>query len=163
MDLSRLDAMLAGRQARPDQLIEVLQDMQAEFHYLPEEGLRIVAQKLDVPLIEVYRVASFYKAFSLTPQGRHMLTVCMGTACHVRGAPRLVEVAQGELHITPGETSEDGAFTLERVNCLGCCALGPVVVLDGTYHGHMTPGKLRKLIATARQHDAEVEQEHAQN
>ena len=153
MDLSRMQEVLAGREKRPDQLIEVLQDMQAEFNYLPEEGLRLVAETLGVSPIEVFRVANFYKAFSLTPRGRHTLTVCMGTACHVRGAPRLADVAQAELGIAPGETSKDGVFTLERVNCLGCCALGPVVVLDDVYHDHVTPAKLRKLIATTRAED----------
>ena len=155
MDLAKLDAMLEEREARPDQLIEVLQDIQTEYDYLPEEGLRIVSERLGVAPIEVFRVANFYKAFSLAPRGRHLLTVCMGTACHVRGAPRLMDTLEGELGISPGETTDDRAFTLERVNCLGCCALGPVVVLDGVYHDHMSPGKLRGLIATTRKRDGE--------
>lgn len=163
MELSRLAAILEGRDGQPGQLIEVLQDMQAAFNYLPEEGLRLVAERLGVPDIEVYRVASFYKAFSLTPRGRHQLTVCMGTACHVRGAPRLLDVVEGELKIKAGQTTEDRAFTLERVNCLGCCALGPVVVLDGVYHDHMTPNKLRKLIAATRQQDAKEHRDDGQN
>ncbi|MBM3188868.1 MAG: NAD(P)H-dependent oxidoreductase subunit E [Chloroflexi bacterium] len=153
MEPGALDAILQGREGRAEQLIEVLQDMQATYNYLPKEGLRRVADTLGVPPIEVFRVASFYKAFSLTPRGRHLLTVCTGTACHVRGAPRLLDTAEGELSISAGETSGDGAFTLERVNCLGCCALGPVVVLDGVYHDHTTPNKLRKLIAVTREGD----------
>ena len=163
MVASEVRALLAGREGRPDQLIEALQDMQAHFRYLPEEGLRMAAETLGVPPIEVYRVASFYKAFSLTPRGRHQLTVCMGTACHVRGALRMVDVAQAELGIAAGETTQDGAFTLERVNCLGCCALGPVVVLDGEYHGHMNPAKLRTLIAETRAADANGGAPHAQD
>ena len=163
MELSKLAAILEGRDGQAGQLIEVLQDMQAAFNYLPEEGLRLVAERLGVPPIEVYRVASFYKAFSLTPRGRHQLTVCMGTACHVRGAPRLLDVVEGELKIKAGQTTEDRAFTLERVNCLGCCALGPVVVLDGIYHDHMTPNKLRKLIAATRQQDAKEHRDDGQN
>ncbi len=155
MELLELDAMLEGRESRPDQLIEVLQDIQAKYNYLPEEGLRIVAEKLGVPPIEVCRVASFYKAFSLTPRGRHLLTVCVGTACHVRGAPRLLSTTQEQLDISPGETTQDGAFTLERVNCLGCCAIGPTVVLDGVYHAHVTPDRLRALIQTVRKQDKE--------
>jgi NADH:ubiquinone oxidoreductase subunit E len=155
MERTVIESLLAGRHGCQDQLIEVLQDMQTACHYLPEEGLRLVAERLNVPPIEVFRVANFFKAFSLTPRGRHELTVCMGTACHVRGAPRLLDTVIGELHIQAGETTEDGAFTLERVNCLGCCALGPVVVLDGVYHDHMTPGKLRKLIAATRKQDEE--------
>lgn len=153
MELARLQELLADRAGQPDQLIEVLQDVQAEFNYLPEQGLRLVAETLGVSPIEVYSVASFYKSFSLVPRGRHLLTVCMGTACHVRGAPRLAEIAVGDLGISAGETSSDGAFSLERVNCLGCCALGPVVVMDGVYHDRMTPSKLRKLIAQTRHDD----------
>ena len=163
MELARLDAILEGREGRPEQLIEVLHDMQAEYQYLPEEGLRIVSEKLGVAQIEVFRVASFYKAFSLVPRGRHLLTVCMGTACHVRGAPRLLDALSGEIDVSPGETTADGAFTLERVNCLGCCALGPVVVLDGAYHDHMTPGKLRKLVAAVREKDQKEMVTDAQN
>jgi len=163
MELAGLDAILEGREGRPEQLIEVLHDMQAEYQYLPEEGLRIVSEKLGVPQIEVFRVASFYKAFSLVPRGRHLLTVCMGTACHVRGAPRLLDALSGEIDVSPGETTADGAFTLERVNCLGCCALGPVVVLDGAYHDHMTPGKLRKLVAAVREKDQKEMVTDAQN
>jgi NADH:ubiquinone oxidoreductase subunit E len=145
-----MDTMLEGRESRPDQLIEVLQDMQAEYEYLPKEGLCMVSDRLDVPLIEVYRVASFYKAFTLLPHGRHSLTLCLGTACHVRGSQMLQDTVLGQLDILPGQTTKDGAFTLKTVNCLGCCALGPVVVLDDVYHDRMTPRKLRRLIVTAR-------------
>jgi NADH:ubiquinone oxidoreductase subunit E len=147
MAIPEVEALLVGREGRADQLIEVLQDMQARFRYLPEDGLRLTAEVLGVAPIEVFRVASFYRSFSLTPHGRHTLTVCLGTACHVRGATRMIDIAQSELGVAPGETTADGAFTLERVNCLGCCALGPVVVLDGTYHGHMNQASLRTLIA----------------
>jgi NADH:ubiquinone oxidoreductase subunit E len=111
----------------------------------------LVAGHLGLPLIEVFRVASFYKAFALTPRGRHIITVCMGTACHVRGAPRMLDETLGLLGVEPGQTSKDGLFTVECVNCLGACALGPVVVLDGEYHHHMTPAKLRKLVASVRE------------
>ncbi len=150
---SKLEAILEDKESRPDQLIEVLQEMQTQFHYLPEDELRIVAERLGVPQIEVFRVAKFYKAFSLTPRGRHLLTICMGTACHVRGAPRLLDTAAGQLNVSPGETTADRGFTLERVNCLGCCALGPVAVLDGVYRDHITPGTLHKLINAVRKRD----------
>jgi NADH-quinone oxidoreductase subunit E len=127
--------------------------MQAQFHYLPEDALRIVAERLGIPLIQVFQVATFYKAFSLIPRGRHLLTICMGTACHVRGASRLLDTVVGQLNVSPGETTADRTFTLERVNCLGCCALGPVAVLDGVYHDHITPGKLRKLITAVYKQD----------
>jgi NADH-quinone oxidoreductase subunit E len=150
MELSKLDAILEGRQSRPDQLIEVLQDMQVVYGYLPEEGLCIVADRLGVRPIEVYQVASFYKAFTLMPHGRHNLTVCLGTSCHVRGSQMLLDTMQGQLDILPGQTTKDGSFTLQTVNCLGCCALGPVVVMDGVYHDRITPRKLRQLITSAR-------------
>jgi len=135
------------------QVVEVLQDIQASDGYLSEEAIRSVSERLDVPLIEVYRVAHFYKAFSLAPRGRHLITVCMGTACHVRGASRLLDEVKGQLGVEAGGTTDDRVFTLEGVNCLGACALGPVVVLDGTYHHHMTPSKLRKLIRSVRDAD----------
>jgi NADH-quinone oxidoreductase subunit E len=146
MELSRFEVLVEGRESRPDQLIEVLQDMQDEYEYLPKEGLCLVSEKLGVPLIEVYRVASFYSAFTLLPHGRHSLTLCLGTACHVRGSQMLLDTVRGELDILPGQTTKDGAVTLNTVNCLGCCAIGPVVVLDDVYHDHITPSRLRKLI-----------------
>jgi len=150
MDLSSLETILKGRESRPDQLIEVLQDMQAEYGYLPEEGLCTVSERLGLRPIEVYRVASFYKAFTLMPHGRHSLTLCLGTSCHVRGSEMLLDTVQGLLDIVPGQTTKDGSFTLQTVNCLGCCALGPVAVLDDAYHDHMTPRKLRQLVTAAR-------------
>ncbi|MBU2102302.1 MAG: NAD(P)H-dependent oxidoreductase subunit E [Candidatus Omnitrophica bacterium] len=144
--LSTLDTILHKRGKSRYQLIEVLQDIQSSYNYLPEDVLRSVAEKLEIPPIEVFRVANFYKAFTLKPRGKHLLTVCMGTACHVRGAPKFLDEVLGQLKVKPGETTEDGEFTVETVNCLGACALGPVVVLDGKYYKHMTAGKLRTLI-----------------
>ncbi|MFZ5830252.1 MAG: NADH-quinone oxidoreductase subunit NuoE [Planctomycetota bacterium] len=148
-------------EGRPHELVEVLQDIQAAEGYLSEPAIRTVAERLGVPLMEVYRVASFYKAFSLTPRGRHVITVCTGTACHVRGAPRMLDEVAGQLGIQSGETTEDGLFTIESVNCLGACALGPVVVVDGEYHHHMSPGKLRNLIQTLRASDRKEAPAHA--
>lgn len=159
MPADTLEKILEGRRSQPEQLVEVLQDVQEAFGYVPEEAMTTVAAELGVPVIEVYRAASFYKAFSLTPRGRHVLTVCMGTACHVRGARRMVDEVQGQLGIEPGQTTEDGLFTLESVNCLGACALGPVVVLDGRYHGKMTPNKLRTLIQSVQAAEKEVPSE----
>jgi len=99
-----------------------------------------------VPLLQVFRLANFYKSFSLQPRGRHLISVCSGTACHVSGAPRLADELIGTLKIRPGETSEDGEFTIETVHCVGACALAPVLIIDGTYHNHMTAGKARSLI-----------------
>ena len=150
MSAKKLETILKGKESSSCDLIEVLQDIQETCNYLPEEVLREVAKKLELPLIEVFRVANFYKAFTLKPRGKHLLTVCMGTACHVRGAPRLADEVLGQLNVKPGDTTEDGEITVETVNCLGACALGPVVVLDGEYYDHMTPGKLRDLIQDVR-------------
>jgi NADH:ubiquinone oxidoreductase subunit E len=146
-----IDSILEGRRSQPHQLIEVLQDVQDAFGYLPQQAMETAARELGVPLIEVYRAAHFYKAFSLKPNGKNVVTVCTGTACHVRGSDLLIDQVQGQLDIKPGETTEDGLFSLERVNCLGCCALGPEVVINGTYYHQMSPGKLRSVIEGTRQ------------
>src|SRR5512137_2481109 len=116
-----MDSILRGRASQPQQLIEVLQDVQERYGYIPEEAMRATAKSLGVPLMEVYRVASFYRAFKLNPQGRHSVSVCLGTACHVRGAPKLLERVTESLKIKPGDTSDNLGFSLETVNCLGCC------------------------------------------
>lgn len=156
MDLGKVEAILEGKGARPFDVMEALQDIQEEFRYLPEEAMCRVSESLGVPLIEVFRLANFYRTFSLKPRGRHLITVCEGTACHVQGSPRLVEEVLLKLEIQPGETTQDGAFTVETVNCVGACALAPVMIIDGQYYGHMTPGKLRDLLETVRQQDQEV-------
>jgi NADH:ubiquinone oxidoreductase subunit E len=160
MDLDKIDDMLDGRGARPFDVMEVLQDIQEEFRYLPEVAMQRVSEVLDVPLIEVFRLANFYKAFSLKPRGRHLITVCEGTACHVQGSPRLVEELLMQLEVEAGETTPDGAFTVETVNCVGACALAPVVIIDGQYYDHMTAGKLRDLLTSLRK---EEQQEVAAN
>ncbi len=152
MQTEKLETILRDRDTRSD-LIEVMQDIQKEYNYLPEDVLRSVSEKLNTPLIDVFRVANFYKAFSLKPRGKHLMTVCMGTACHVRGAPRFLDEVLSQLKVRAGETTDDGEFTVETVNCLGACALGPVVVMDGKYYDHMTSGKLKDLIGTARKKD----------
>ena len=133
-----------------DSLISILQDIQSEYHYLPEDALREVSRALDIPLIQVYGVATFFKAFSLEPRGKHIVSVCMGTACHVRGAPAVLDELKRRLDIEAGETTQDGEYTMETVNCLGACALGPVVVIDGKYSGQMTPGKVKKVLNNGR-------------
>ncbi len=151
-----LENILADRRSQPQQLVEALQDVQEAFGYISEDAMKAISQQLGVPVMEVYRAAHFYKAFSLEPRGRHVLTVCMGTACHVRGASRMIDEVEGQLGIQPGETTDDKMFSLECVNCLGACALGPVVVLDGRYHGKMTPNKLRTLIQSVQAAEKEV-------
>lgn len=131
-------------------LLSMLQAVQKEYGYLPEERLRDIANTLEMPLIDVYGVATFYGSFSLTPRGRHQVKVCLGTACHVRGSSRIGKEIEKRLDIKPGETSEDGEFSLETVMCLGCCAIGPVVVVDGSYHGHVTAAKLDSILEGVR-------------
>jgi len=148
--------IIERRECKPHELIEVLLDIQEERGYISEEAMRLVSDRLGVALIEVFRVATFYKALTIKPRGEHLITVCLGTACHVRGAPRMLDELVGLLGVAPGDTTKDGLFTVECVNCLGACALGPVVVLDGVYHHHMTPGKLRSLIAQVREREQGV-------
>ncbi len=139
--------LILGRyQCDPGMLVSVLQDVQVEYNYLPKEALAQVSQGLDIPLTQVYSVASFFKAFSLKPRGRYLINVCLGTACHVRGAVRILEEIERKLGINPGGTTEDFKYTLERVNCVGACALGPIVVVDGNYSGQMTSSKVRPLL-----------------
>jgi NADH:ubiquinone oxidoreductase subunit E len=127
-------------------LVNVLHDIQGEFRYLPEEALRLASEHLQMSAAQVFGVASFFEGFHLKPRGEHICTVCMGTACHVRGAPRLLEQAERDLKIRSGQTTRDLQFTLEEVNCVGACALGPLVIIDGEYNGNMTPHRLSKLV-----------------
>ena len=131
---------------RKEQLISLLQDVQAEFNYIPQDIIVRISQKLDIPLSQVFSVATFFQAFSLKPRGRHTVTICLGTACHVKGGQRLVDKMKRDFHIEPGETTDDERFTLETANCLGCCALGPVVVVDGKYESQVNQEKLDKIL-----------------
>jgi len=142
----KVDSLIDSYADKKEQLISLLQDIQAEFNYLPRDVLIKTSQKLDIPLSQVFSVATFFRAFSLKPRGRHLLTVCLGTACHVRGGHRLVDKVERDYGIKAGETTEDRKFTLETVNCLGCCALGPVVVVDGKYESQMNPDKLDRVL-----------------
>ena len=127
-------------------LVAILQDIQANYKYLSKEALQQVSQGLDIPQSQVYSVATFFKAFSLQPRGRHLINVCLGTACHVRGAGRVLDRLELELGIKHGETTQDRKYTLESVNCVGACALGPIVVIDGEYSGEMTADKVKPLL-----------------
>jgi NADH-quinone oxidoreductase subunit E len=159
MPTKTIDEILAGRRSQPDQLIEVLQDIQKTYGYISKEAMEKVSRDLGVPLIEVYRVASFYKAFRLKPSGKHALTLCMGTACHVRNSNLLLDYALGQLGVQPGEVTPDGLFSIHQVNCLGACALGPIVAENHSYHHHMTPAKLRKLIDALRRRETEARED----
>jgi NADH-quinone oxidoreductase subunit E len=142
----KVNSLIDSYADKKEQLISLLQDVQAEFNYLPRDVLIKISQRLDIPLSQVFSVATFFKTFSLKPRGRHLITVCLGTACHVRAGHRLVEKLERDYGIKPGETTEDMKFTLETVNCLGCCALGPVVVVDGKYESQMNAEKLDRVI-----------------
>jgi NADH-quinone oxidoreductase subunit E len=153
-NLEKINTIMDRYKGEGSALISMLQDIQNEYNYLPEEALREVAQTLDIPLIDIYSVATFYKSFSLTPRGKHLVTVCLGTACHVRGGRRILGEIVKKLNIEPGETTEDKLFTLETVNCLGCCAIGPIVVVDGEYYGEMTVRKVESVLKNYEQANA---------
>jgi NADH:ubiquinone oxidoreductase subunit E len=127
-------------------LIQILHEVQREYKYLPEKALRNIASMMDISLVDVYGMATFFKSFSLEPKGKHLVTCCMGTACHVRNSTGALEEAKRFLGIDAGETTEDMLFSLETVNCLGACAMGPIVVVDDKYHGEMTPAKVKKVL-----------------
>ena len=127
-------------------IVDILQDIQSEIGYLPKDVLVETGKQLDVPVSRVYSVATFFKAFSLTKRGRHLISVCMGTACHVRGAVKVLEQIEEELKIERGGTTKDLKFTLETVNCVGACALGPMVIIGEDYHGEMTPEGITSVL-----------------
>lgn len=131
-------------------LITILEDIQNKYGFLPEEALRIVAEEMGVSLVDVYGIATFYKSFSLEPRGKHLISVCLGTACHIRGGPEIAEEFERNLEIRSGETSEDKEFTLETVNCLGACALGPIVVVDGHYFSKAKISDVERIIEKAK-------------
>jgi len=145
--LERVNQIIDCYQADRTNALAILQDIQREYNYLPRETLELAAQRLEVPVGEVYRLATFFKAFSLQPKGEFMCKVCLGTACHVRGGPRILEALERELGIKAGRTTADGKFSLEVVRCLGACALGPVVVVNEEPHAYMTADKAAGLIA----------------
>ena len=136
-------------------LIAVLQDIQGAFNYLPKDDLKVAGKSLGIPYSRVYEVATFYNAFSLKPRGENIVKICTGTACHVRGASALQDKFERTLCIKPGEMTPDGKFSLETVNCVGACALGPVVVINAEYHGQMTMNKVDKIIDKIKQRGAQ--------
>lgn len=137
---------LSEFEANQKDLIHILHKIQAEYGYIPSHTLSSISKHLKISESEIFGVLTFYKAFSLKPRGKHLVTICMGTACHVRGAPMILDELKRQLSIEPGETTEDDLFTLETVNCVGACALGPIVISDGNYHGQMKTREVNKLI-----------------
>jgi NADH-quinone oxidoreductase subunit E len=144
---SKVAAIIKKYDGDKGQLVSMLQDIQTEYHYLPKDALDEVVTLLGVPASQVYSVATFFKAFSLTPRGRHLIKVCLGTACHVRGAAKVVEKMELDLGVKRTETTPDQRYTLETVNCVGCCALGPMVMIDEKYHGQISSDKVSPLLA----------------
>lgn len=148
MDIENIDRIIDKHQCEASSLIQILLEIQSENHWLPKEALERVSERLKVPMNQIQHITTFYKSFSLVPRGRHEVHVCMGTACHVRGAQRVLDTVQDQIGIKPGETDVDLKFSLETVNCLGCCALGPVMVVDGEYHGNIAPAQLEGVLKT---------------
>ena len=146
MDHDRIDQIIDKHGGEASSLIQVLLEIQTENSWLPKEALGRISERLDVPLSRIQHIATFYKAFSLVPKGRHQVHVCMGTACHVRGAPRVLDTVQDLTGIKPGETDLDLKFSLETVNCLGCCALGPVIEIDGKTHGNVSTARTEDVL-----------------
>jgi NADH-quinone oxidoreductase subunit E len=131
-------------------LIQVLLEIQRQSRWLPRESLKQVSERLDVPLTQIYHVSTFYKAFSLVPKGKHSMCVCLGTACQVRGAPRLLEKVVDVVGVKPGATSADMRVSLDTVNCLGCCALGPVLTVDGEYYSNPSSKEIEDIAAACK-------------
>lgn len=146
LDPEFLDGVLQKNEYDTENVIMILQDITARYNYLPEVALTYVAEKLNIPISHIFAVATFYKAFSLTPRGKYIINVCTGTACHVRGAEKIKETIEERLHIAEGETTEDLMFTLDTVRCLGCCALGPVLTVNEKSHGGLDRKKTDNLI-----------------
>ena len=146
MDNDRVDQIIDKHQGEASSLIQILLGIQTENHWLPKEALERLSEKLQVPLAWIQHIATFYKAFSLVPKGRHEIHICVGTACHVRGATRVLDTVRDLTGIKPGETDLELKFSLETVNCLGCCALGPVMKIDGKTHGKIAPGKTADVL-----------------
>ncbi len=150
MELNIADVVVDKYGQKPWALISILQDIQEKAGYLPPDMLKRVAEKMDIPLTQIYGVATFYKSLSLKPQGRHIVTFCTGTACHVRGADRVLREVSDMLGVEPGQTTADGELTLRVANCLGACAIGPVMVVDGEYYGKMSASKAKKILIESR-------------
>jgi NADH-quinone oxidoreductase subunit E len=146
MEVSKIDGIIKRNGEGESAILSILQDIQNEDKYLPKEALEYVSQKMQIPLTNIFRIATFYNALSLKPRGRHKIDVCLGTACHVRGGGKILEKMERDLGISVGDTTKDKQFTLELVRCVGCCSLGPVAVVDGNVYGRLTQDKVPALI-----------------
>lgn len=148
--LKKLQPILERYPREEKSLIMILQDIQEEYNYLPPDVLQEVAKSINVPKARVFGVATFYKAFSLEPRGKEIIKVCMGTACHVRGAPLIKDELERQLNIKAGQTTKDRRYSLELVNCVGACAMAPVAIVGDTYHPNLSPDKLKKIIGNKK-------------
>jgi len=148
--MREVEAIIERYGAERRHVIAILQDIQAQFHYLPREALLEVAARVRIPMIDLYSIATFYNGFSLIPRGEHVIRVCLGTACHLKGGTRLVEALERELGVRQGEMTSDGQFSFETVRCVGACALAPLVLIDGRYYPKMTQRKLTQVLARLR-------------
>ncbi len=146
IDLKRVDEIIERYKGEEGVLIQLLLDIQNELNWIPREAITQISERLRIPKSHIYRIASFYKAMSLNPVGRHTIQICLGTACQVRGAPKILDRMEESLRIKEGETTPDMRFSLRRVNCLGCCAMGPVVVVDGNYYGKVTSAMVEDIL-----------------
>jgi NADH:ubiquinone oxidoreductase subunit E len=147
VDLMQLDTLIEEKhQNNPESLVMILQDVSAEYNYLPQDALRYVAEKLEIPLSKVYSVATFYTAFHLEPRGRHIVSQCLGTACHVRGAVKIKDRISNLLTVKAGETTEDMRYTFESVRCLGCCGLAPVVKVDEDVYSNVETDQVQEIL-----------------
>ena len=147
----RLSEILKKYGKDKSQLVSILQDIQSEYNYLPRQALEKLSRKMDIPQSQIYSMATFFRAFSLNKRGKHIVNVCLGTACHVRGAELILESLERQLGISRGQTTQDLNFTLESVNCMGCCATGPVVKIGEEYFGHMTNDKVEPMLKKYRE------------
>ncbi len=146
MEIDKVQEIIERWEKREDLTIEMLHDVQSEFNYLPEDALSQISEEVGVPISTLYSVATFYRAFSLTPRGRHMISVCMGTPCHALGAPIVVEALERQLNVKCGGTTDDMNFTLETTGCVGTCGLAPVIIVDDELYGPVNPAKVSKLV-----------------
>ena len=153
VEIDLIASIVERHRGHPAALLTVLQDLQDELNWLPRGTLEAVSRELDIPLTQVYRVATFYTALSLEPRGRHLIRVCTGTACHLKGAGQVIDAIQRCVGVGPGKTSEDMQFTLETVHCLGACAMAPVMTVDGEYHGQVRPGDVSGILDEATRKD----------
>jgi len=154
---SKFESIIERHKAGPGSLIAILEDLQAEYHYLSKDMLILVGERLGIPLSQVYSVATFYNAFSLKPQGTHLISVCLGTACHVKGGEKNLQKIKRELKLEDDNTTEDLQFTLETVRCLGCCSMAPVIKIDEDIYGPVMSEKTTEIIKKYKKAEHDVE------